>query len=233
MKFDAQKALIAYSGALTAVVIGAMVSGAAAGIGPGRFTEIDVQRINIREPDGTLRMVISNQASFPGIPVKGEEFAHPNRDTAGLLFMNEEGTEVGGLIFGGKEENGVKSSGGSLTFDGYEQDQMVQFVGTQEGGLRMSGVLVNDRPDVSLDYELTSRLGQMSPEELAEAVKHPAYQGTQRAFMGRSASGASELVLRDGAGKARLVLSVSADGEARIVFKDASGATTRIVTPEG
>lgn len=233
MKFDAQKALVAYSGALTAVVIGVMVSGAVAGIGPARFTEIDVQRINVREPDGTLRMVISNQASFPGIPVRGQEFKHPNRETAGLLFMNEEGTEVGGLIFGGKDENGVKRSGGSLTFDGYEQDQTIQLLGMQEGGRRMSGVLVNDRPEEVLDYALLSRLGEMRPEELAEAVKHPSLQGAPRAFMGRSQSGASELVLRDGAGKARLILSVAADGAARIVFKDENGDTTKVVTPEG
>ena len=100
MKFDAQKALIAYSGALTAVFIGVMVSGAVQGIGPGRFTEIDVQRINVREPDGTLRMVISNQTDFPEIPYRGREVPHPERDTAGMLFMNEEGTEVGGLRHG-------------------------------------------------------------------------------------------------------------------------------------
>ena len=232
MKFDAQKALVTYSGILTAAVIGVMVSAATVGIGPAKFTEIDVQRINVREPDGTLRMVISNQASFPGMPVRGQEYPHPNRDTAGLLFMNEEGTEVGGLVFGGKNADGVKSSGGSLTFDGYEQDQTVQLMGMQEGGRRMSGVVVNDPPEESLDYELTSRLGQMSPEELAEAVKHPAYQGAQRAFMGRSVSGASELVLRDGAGKPRLVLTVSEAGEARIAFMDETGAITKVVRPD-
>ncbi|MNH59911.1 hypothetical protein D3C73_117870 [compost metagenome] len=71
MKFDAQKALIAYSGVLTAVFVGVMVSGAVSGAGPARFTEIDVQRINVREPDGTLRMVISNQTAFPEIPYRG------------------------------------------------------------------------------------------------------------------------------------------------------------------
>ena len=232
MKFNAQKALIAYSGALTAVVIGVMVSGAAVGIGPARFTEIDVQRINVREPDGTLRMVISNQASFSGIPVRGEEYSHPNRQTAGMLFMNEEGTEVGGLIFGGKNADGVKSSGGSLTFDGYEQDQTVQMLGWQEGAQRTSGILVSDRPDETLDFDLVSRMGAMSPEELAEAVKHPAFAGAPRAFMGRAASGASELVLRDGAGKPRLVLSVSEAGEARIAFMDETGAVSKVVRPD-
>ena len=36
------------------------------------FAEIDVQRINIREPDGTLRMTISNTATAPGLIFKGK-----------------------------------------------------------------------------------------------------------------------------------------------------------------
>ena len=36
-------------------------------IGKGRFTELDVERINLREADGTLRMVIANRERFPGL----------------------------------------------------------------------------------------------------------------------------------------------------------------------
>ena len=233
MKFDAQKALIAYSGALTAVFIGVMVSGAVQGIGPGRFTEIDVQRINVREPDGTLRMVISNQTDFPEIPYRGREVPHPERDTAGMLFMNEEGTEVGGLIFGGKDEAGVRSSGGSLTFDGYEQDQTVQIMGLQQGSRRVSGLFVTDRPEEPMDFSVLERLESLSPEEQQAALASANMGGSQRAFLGRQGSGASELVLRDGDGKARLVLSVAADGGARIIFMDETGRATRVVTPEG
>ena len=233
MKFDAQKALIAYSGALTAVFIGVMVSGAVQGIGPGRFTEIDVQRINVREPDGTLRMVISNQTDFPEIPYRGREVPHPERDTAGMLFMNEEGTEVGGLIFGGKDEAGIRSSGGSLTFDGYEQDQTVQIMGLQQGSRRVSGLFVTDRPEEPMDFSVLERLESLSPEEQQAALASANMGGSQRAFLGRQGSGASELVLRDGDGKARLVLSVAADGGARIIFMDETGRATRVVTPEG
>ncbi|MFN4091515.1 MAG: hypothetical protein ACK4FG_01300 [Brevundimonas sp.] len=233
MKLDPQKALVVYSGALTAVIIGVMVSGAVQGVGPARFTEIDVQRINVREPDGTLRMVISNQTSFPEIPYRGREIPHPGRDTAGMLFMNEEGTEVGGLIFGGKDEDGVRSSGGSLTFDGYEQDQTVQLMGSQRGQRRVSGLVVTDRPEEPIDYAVLERLEGLSPEAQQAAMVSANMGGSQRAFLGRQGSGASELVLRDAGGKARLVLSVAADGTARIAFMDETGRTTRVVTPEG
>ena len=201
MKFDAQKALIAYSGVLTAVFVGVMISGAVQGVGPARFTEIDVHRINVREPDGTLRMVISNQTAFPEIPYRGREVPHPGRDSAGMLFMNEEGTEVGGLVFGGRNVDGVKTSGGSLTFDGYEQDQTVQIMGFQQGPRRVSGVFVNDRPEESIDYDVLTRLAGMTPEEQQAAMLAANMDGQPRAFLGRQGSGASELVLRDAAGR--------------------------------
>ena len=232
MKFDAQKALIAYSGALTAVFIGVMVSGAVQGIGPARFTEIEVERINVREPDGTLRLVISNQTSFLEIPYRGREIPHPNRDNAGMLFMNEEGTEVGGLVWGGKNEDGVLSSGGSLTFDGYEQDQTVQIMGFQNGARRVSGLFVTDRPEEPMDFSVLERLDSIPAEEQGAALAAANMGGAPRAFLGRQGSGASELVLRDAEGKRRLVLSVAADGAAQIAFLDETGAVTRVVTPE-
>lgn len=49
-------------------------------------------------PDGTPRMVISNKSLFPGIVIKRQEHLHPDRQSAGMLFFNDEGTENGGLI---------------------------------------------------------------------------------------------------------------------------------------
>lgn len=93
------RALLVYS----VVVSTALLCGAAAFASSDRFKTIDVERINVREPDGTLRMVISNQANFPGTIARGKEMAHEDRsDSAGMLFFNDEATENGGLIFGGK-----------------------------------------------------------------------------------------------------------------------------------
>ena len=232
MKFDAQKALITYSGILTAVVVGVLVSGAVQGVGPGRFTILDVERINVREPDGTLRLTISNRESFPEIPVRGEEVLHPNRDTAGMLFINDEGTEVGGLTWGGYEIDGRRFSAGSLTFDGYEQDQTVQLMGYQNGPARTSGLVITDRPEASLDFVALSNFMALPEAERAAAAEVANLVGQQRAFLGRQPSGASELVLRDAAGKRRLVLSVAPDGGAKIDFLDETGQVTRTVTPE-
>lgn len=53
--------------------------------------------------------------------------------------------------------------------------------------------------------------------------------GTQRAFLGRGADKASQLVLRDGRGKKRIVLRVSEDGSSAIQFLDDAGNVTRTV----
>src|ERR1700679_437493 len=97
--------VIAYGvGVLTAFV--AIAAGQAIGDArKGAFDEIDVHRINVVEPDGTLRMTISDRAEFPGMIIKGKELPHASRnDSAGMLFFNDEGTENGGMIFGGKSE---------------------------------------------------------------------------------------------------------------------------------
>src|SRR4051812_32304723 len=109
MVFDAKKALIVYAGVTSAALAWFLVT-AASPAAPARFGEIDVQRINVREPDGTLRMTISSAARSPGIIVKGREYRHPDRQAAGMLFFNEEGTENGGLIFGGRDAGGKQSS---------------------------------------------------------------------------------------------------------------------------
>ena len=54
-----------YAGVVTAV-FAITVFGGFAGARKTTFDEIDVHRINIVEPDGTLRLVISDQARFPG-----------------------------------------------------------------------------------------------------------------------------------------------------------------------
>src|SRR5260370_38705338 len=142
-----QRFLTIYSGVLT-YLFAVTILGRIAPSKKTVFEEITVQRVNIIEPDGTLRMVISDKALFPGIFLKGQEHPHPNRKTAGMLFFNDEGTENGGLTFGGgKDKNGQVSSYGHLSFDEYEQDQVFTIDASQQGSKRRSGLPVVDDPD--------------------------------------------------------------------------------------
>jgi hypothetical protein len=216
---------------LTAVVVGLLVAGAAPAPGKAAFTEIEVQRINVREPDGTLRMTISNQALSPGIIVKGREYPHPNRKTAGVLFFNEEGSENGGLIFDGREKDGRRSNGGSLTFDRYHQDQTIQITSNEDGPDRNAGLIVTDRPDQPMDFTALDEVKTASGAERAALIERAHFGGAQRAFLGRANDGVSQLSLRDAQGRKRLILAVTPAGEASIRFLDATGRVVRTVTP--
>lgn len=110
-----QRFLTIYSGTLALIFAVTVLYGFSAARRSETFDQITVHRINVVEPDGTLRMVISNRNKLPGIIVRGKEqpFARPQ---AGILFYNDEGSENGGLIFSGRknEKGEVVDSGGSL-----------------------------------------------------------------------------------------------------------------------
>ncbi|QDP97723.1 hypothetical protein FOE78_19020 [Microlunatus elymi] len=192
--------------------------------------EIDVQRINIREPDGRLRCVIASADRLPGLIMRGEEHPH-HRPYAGMVFFNDEETENGGLIFNGQEG----SSAGSLTFDGYEQDQIVQVRGVTEDGRQSAGLVVNDRPlDRSLvdDLPVLDRLPDLTPEQQEEATSQfpPGHFGSRRLFAGTE-EGDSVLNLCDGQGRPRLRLRVGEDGSAGVEFLDAAGEIVKQIAP--
>src|ERR671919_2418835 len=91
-----------------------------------KFGEIDVERINVVEPDGKLRLVISNRARSIGPIYKGQPFGYPGGTRPGIIFFNDEGTENGGLTFQGRRNpDGTFSSGVYLLFDQFNQDQVV------------------------------------------------------------------------------------------------------------
>jgi len=74
-----QRFLTIYSGALTFIFVVMAFAAFSSMNSSQAFDEITVRRINVVEPDGTLRMVISDHAKFPGIIIRGKEqpFARP------------------------------------------------------------------------------------------------------------------------------------------------------------
>jgi hypothetical protein len=191
------------------------------------FTELDVQRINVREPDGTLRMTITNSATAPDFIFKGKEHPFPNRQAAGILFFNDEGTETGGLLFGGAKKGQHIGSGGHLSFDQYEQDQVISLDQTEESGRRRAGLTFFDRPATPLSLELIDKMNTAEGEAEFEKLKEAGGFGYPRVFIGKTENRASTVILRDAKGLARLKLTVTPAGEASIEFMDESGKTVK------
>lgn len=117
------------------------------------FKEIDVQRINIVEPEGTLRMTISSHARMPDPVVEGKSY--PLRSGtggagAGMIFFNDEGNESGGLTYTGRKTATGHTAGAGLTLDQFNQDETVTLSYDDEDGKRAAGLNILDRPDVSI-----------------------------------------------------------------------------------
>lgn len=181
------------------------------------FGTIDVQRINVIEPDGTPRMVISDRARFPGAIVEGKEYPF-DRHTAGLLFFNDEGTENGGLIFGGqKNKDGTISSYGHLSFDRYDQDQELNLEYLQDESGQSTKLAFLDQPDWPLTDVLRLPRGQWAHF----AATHG--RGTPRLMMSRAGDGSVSLGLKDEQGRTRILIKVAADGTPVIELLDPSG----------
>ncbi|HEY4143494.1 hypothetical protein [Pinirhizobacter sp.] len=166
------------------------------------FDEITVHRINVVEPDGTLRMVISNKKDLPGVIVKGKEQPPQDRPQAGMLFYNDEGSENGGLIFGGRKDStgNVIDSGGSLSFDKYGANQIVQIAGVDDKTDQFAGMAIRD--------------------------------DNKRVWVGRTGDGDAMLSLMDGNGRKRIVLKVTSAGQSSLEFLDATGHVVKHVNPE-
>jgi hypothetical protein len=225
-----QKFLAIYSGVLTLVFVITVLAGFTAESRKASFDEITVHRINIVEPDGTLRMVLSDKSEFPGIIIKGKEHPHPDRKTAGMLFFNDEGTENGGLIFGGEMKDGKGSSFGHLSFDAYEQDQIFTIDAGKTGDQSESALAMIDRPQYPISelLALTDRMKGMTEEQKkAEIAKFSKEHGAphQRLFLGRSEDESVALRLKDPDGHDRVVLEVAADGTPVLRFLDKEGKT--------
>jgi hypothetical protein len=224
--------------ALAAIVT---LTGAKGPVRHETFDEITVGRINIVEPDGTRRIILSNKAQFPGDFQQGKERARPDRRAfAGMLFINEEGTENGGLIQKGSvDADGKISSGLSLTFDRFRQDQALQLINNDSASHQMTGIRVNDVPNFKLtSMEDVTRFGEEA-RKLPEAAQSAYWSklsdegrlSENRIWLGNTRDRGSSLQLKDARGRTRMMLLVAADGKAEIQMLDEQGKVSKSITP--
>ncbi len=198
-----------------------------------RFGEIDVERMNVVEKDGTLRMVIANKARFPGLIVRGKEYPYP-RGVAGMLLLNDEGSEYGSLTTRGMRETAAFSAFAGLIFGGGEAGPEVGMVYDDANGRREAGLHVWDRSDRSLSRATEQgRATQRMPDGPAKARAMAELRrstGVGRVLVGKTPDSAAAIVLSDPQGKPRLRLVVDARGVPRLDFLDQGGRVTRTLT---
>jgi hypothetical protein len=205
-----------------------------------KFGTIDVERINIVEADGTVKMIITNVEQFPnGETIINDKAINKNRKKrSGMLYFNEDGLEAGGLIYdGAKNENG-HSSGLSLTYDRYDGDQVMQLITTDKAR--------GDERTVSSSLRFSDRTANVTREEhnkiMAEIEsikdkklrrqKYREYSnqgligGTPRILLGKTSSQNNGLFLFGDNGKPKAMFYVDKDNNVKLEVFDDQGKVT-------
>jgi hypothetical protein len=195
--------------------------------------ELTVKRINVVEDDGTLRIVIGNSTHGRTAPMRGRLVEHPGRNaSAGLLFVNDEGTECGGLQYAGHRGVDGKEQMGYLTVDDYEQNESLRLGMFQNGDASERFIEFTDQPGWSLVdmVEETQGLDATAVEEVYERYFDGADgRGRSRMRLAREEDGSVRLVLRDCAGRDRLRFIVPAVGDPIIEVVDPDGSVRSLL----
>lgn len=189
---------------------------------PVHFKELSVERLNLVERDGTVKMVMSNKERFPqGVTIDGKHIDF-KRDHPGMLFYNDKGEECGGLIFGGqKDKDGNVSAGGHLSFDRFGQDQVIALTYKQHQNNYSAGLTFNDAPDESM-AALEDKY--KTPEERKAATQAGKLGLTSRMFVGTTMGRSSAMIMADQKGAPRVML-VANNESSTLDFKDSNGKT--------
>jgi len=165
--------------------------------------ELTVERINIVDPSGVSRLVISNAERFPLPTLNGKEYpraVHP----AGIVFYDAKGSEMGGIAITDASTGRVSA----LAFDypNYDAMGMVTRV-SPDGKDALAGLQINSRPPADLDVIGASKV-------------------VQRRIAIHNDNEDAEILLADPQGRDRIRLRVDHAGQARIEVLDENGKVT-------
>src|SRR6266849_1706149 len=203
---------------------------------------LSVERLNIVDAVGHVLLVLSNGARLPGASFAGKEYPQSfvgRGKSAGMIFLNEAGDEVGGLIYEGERRDSTYRAFGHLSFDQWKQNQVVAVQYQDNGATRSAGLQVWDRPtDVpsELQFALAERMLATAPGPVRDSLNRERLrvrariEGTPRLFVG-SEDRVAKVELRDLAGRVRLRLLVDSSGVGRLVFLDSTGNQPTIFPP--
>ncbi len=204
-----------------------------------KFDVITAERINIVNEDGTTVIAISNKERVAAPRMDGKEYPVnmiERQHLAGMIFFNEAGDEMGGLLFNSAVHSSGKSYGlGHLSFDRHRDNQVINLEYKENiHGTVKSGITFYDRKGdgsfgKSLDmmkeyyYDEVSAERKKELENKMRQMRKAGDYGAERVFLG-SHNQIPQLTLKDQSGKDRIKIFVDSTNIAKIHFLDESGA---------
>lgn len=169
------------------------------------FDTLKVQRIDVVDPDGKMRLVIANSAQLPGVVARGKAYPNGSRsinDAAGVLFYDTSGNETGGLAFAKLRDEDMAN----MTFDyTYQPTDGIYIIRREsaDGKRWQAGFGISDRRPYK-------------PGDIESS------QGIQRISLADKDHDA-QLVISDTEGRPRIRIGVSKAGEPGIEMLDTAG----------
>jgi len=196
-----------------------------------------VERLKIIDSCGNTLMVLANGTRLPGAAFSRREYPQSfvgRGRCAGILFYNEEGDEVGGLLFEGRRQDSLGRAFGHFSFDQWKQSQVVAMQYQDNGSTRSAGVRIWDRPTnapLEDQFALAQQWLTMPSGPARDSVDRERLrarkrvEGKQRVFIG-SQDRVAKVELCDAEGRLRARLFVDSLGTSRLEFLDGNGKVT-------
>lgn len=199
---------------------------------------LTVERINIVNEDGTTVMAISNKQRIAAPRMNGKEYPVDmieRQHFAGIIFFNDNGDEVGGLIYNsGELQDGRKFGSGHISFDRYNDNQVINLEYKENiHGLVKSGITIYDRKgngsfgknlDLIHEYRYDSISDERKEEIINEidVLKETGQLGNERLFIG-SENEIPQLTMKDIFGIERIKLFIDSTNVGKLHFYNGNG----------
>jgi len=194
--------------------------------------ELVLEKLTIVESDGTRSLIIANSEKLPGSIIG--EHRGDSRGAPGMLFYNHKGNETGGLIFDSFKEDSTYYNYQHLSFDQFDNDQVIALTNNESNGFHRKGLMINQLPYDKNLYDFFRSVDSIllaNPNLTREqarrkmvGINYSKGRGMiQRLFVG-SENGKSKIQMNDTKGTVRIEMGIDPTTEKGfIVFYNSEG----------
>jgi len=192
-----------------------------------KFKTIDVERINVVEKNGDLKLVISNSEQQHNGIINGKPLPERQRP-AGMIFFNSKGDECGGLIYDAMDQE----AGLILSVDQYREDQIMQLQYYEKPDLkkRKYGLQLWDYPkENSYDarMEALKALNKLQTKKerntAYKKMQKDSLMSNERMFVGKKLNNDYGMFINDDSGKPRIKIYIDKNNQPKIEFLNEEG----------
>ncbi|MEG9328406.1 hypothetical protein V6B16_10715 [Salinimicrobium catena] len=194
--------------------------------------ELSVNRLNVVGENGNKYVVISSPEIQALGTINGKTIdpETTERPVPGLLFFNQEGDEIGGLVFGIDSTNSYQM----LTFDQRKNDQIMTLRKEEQKidgeWKKRYGLLLQERsekplPEIVSEIRAIEKIGDTAirTQKFREFYSNEEHLAPRRMFLGRTFNGDVGLFLMDRNNQPRVKIYVDPEGNPKIEKIDSIG----------